>query len=434
MDALDVSDVGIGAGVCQRTVLADGLVLLTGRAQVGEGVLAGVVVVRIAAHVARKVEHRVDVDGMRIRGRKVERHDLRALVGIADVPEGRVRGGAAADHVLDSEAVVAEIVVGVRRLEPRPAHPQVQMHRIRRRKLPVDAVEPIELVPLVVEHRELRRIQKPPRIQPVQLDEVPPVLSAVAQIQRRRRRPERPIRRRHRSRRRRHPLPRPRIHHNHHAGLPAKLRRRRAVNHLQRLHRVRWQLVREHLALLVRNGLAVDRKRIRRMIAQPMEQPIRVRRNPRRRQRHQRAQRRRLALQRQLLEQVPVHIRMSHRVVFDQVAARRRHLHHRRSLARLQRRVHRHRHRRTHIRVLRHRRKTPRRHRHVVRIQRQVGELVASRAVGRRVPAQAAHRVFDRDARATDHRPRRVRHRAANRPRVAGRLCLKRGRTEDNRD
>ena len=68
--------------------LRDGLVLKIGRTEIGEGIVAGVVVVGVSADVGAKVEDRILIQRcLRVGGRDVECVDLRSLIGIADVAE-----------------------------------------------------------------------------------------------------------------------------------------------------------------------------------------------------------------------------------------------------------------------------------------------------------------------------------------------------------
>ncbi len=57
------------------------------------------------------------------------------------------------------------------------------------------------------------------------------------------------------------------------------------------------------------------------MVTEPVKQPVRVRHHAWRRQGHQRAHRRRLALERQSFRQSGVHIRVEARFVFDEIRA-----------------------------------------------------------------------------------------------------------------
>ena len=165
----------MGAGVGERTDLADGLAL--DGAKVGEGIAAGVVVVGITANVAGEVEDGVDADGVGVGGRDVEGADFGALVSIADAAEDGVRAGAAADDILD-----VEVVEGVRRLEPGAADAEVDVEGVGWGKLTVNAVKDIELVAFVVEDGELGRVEEAAGVEPVEFDEVAPVLVAVAEV------------------------------------------------------------------------------------------------------------------------------------------------------------------------------------------------------------------------------------------------------------
>ena len=62
---------------------------------------------------------------------------------------------------------------------------------------------------------------------------------------------------------------------------------RRAGDDLHRLDRIERNLVGENFALLVGDGLAIDRERVLGVIAQPVEQAVGIGRDSRRGQRHQ---------------------------------------------------------------------------------------------------------------------------------------------------
>ena len=64
------------------------------------------------------------------------------------------------------------------------------------------------------------------------------------------------------------PESRARRHLDHQAGLIAIFGRRGAFDHLHRLHGVERDLIREDFALLVGDGLAVERERVRSVIAE----------------------------------------------------------------------------------------------------------------------------------------------------------------------
>ena len=152
-------------------------------------------------------------------------------------------------------------VVGIGRLEPGAREPQVQVDGIGGGGLEIEAVEDVLLVAVVVHHGELRAIQKAAGVQPVERNEIAPALAAVR-----------------RDRSRRSTIPKRAVgcgdvavrlgdaqagargHHDHQAGLAAIFGGRRALDHLHRLHGVHRKLIRENLALLVGDRLAVDRK------------------------------------------------------------------------------------------------------------------------------------------------------------------------------
>ena len=77
-----------------------------------------------------------------------------------------------------------------------------------------------------------------------------------------------------------------------------------------RLNRLRRNLVGKDFALLIRNRLPVHGEGVFRVVAQTVEQSIRVGRNPRGGQCHERTDRRGLTLQGHVLEQSTVHIRV----------------------------------------------------------------------------------------------------------------------------
>src|SRR6202042_2698831 len=148
------------------------------------------------------------------------------------------------------------------------------------------------LVSLIVKDSELRGIKEASGIQPVDLNKIPPVLAAITQVNRSGCRPKRTEGRGDTSCRRRHALSGPRRHMDHQAGLFAELCRWRARDDFDRLHRVRRKLIRKYIALLVVNRLAINAKRVGSIITKSVEQAIRISRNARRSQRHERAERR----------------------------------------------------------------------------------------------------------------------------------------------
>ena len=81
MNALRVGDVGERTGIEKRALLGDGFPLEIRRAKVRERVVAGVVVVGVAPHIAGNVENSIRAYRVGPRRRDVEGQDLGALIG-----------------------------------------------------------------------------------------------------------------------------------------------------------------------------------------------------------------------------------------------------------------------------------------------------------------------------------------------------------------
>ena len=198
--------------------------------------------------------------------------------------EDGVRAGASADDVLD-----VEVVVGVGRLKPGAAVVQIQMKGVGGGELTVDAIEDVKLVAFVVEDDELGRIEEAPGVEAVDLDEVAPVLAAVAEIDRAGGRAEGAVGGGDAAGWLGDSLAGAGCDLDDEAGLAAKLGRRGAGDDFERLDRVGRKLVGEDLALLVGDGLAVDGERVGRVVAEAVEEAVGVgRRRRARNQRHQR--------------------------------------------------------------------------------------------------------------------------------------------------
>src|SRR5207245_1257427 len=116
VDAFYVREIGTQAGVGQRPVLPDGLLL--DRAQVGERIVAGVVVVLVAPDKTAEREYRIWVERTGPGRSDVEGLDLRSLVGRAD--------GIA---ILVGDVQVIE---RVRSLKPGTGEAQIYVNGIRR--------------------------------------------------------------------------------------------------------------------------------------------------------------------------------------------------------------------------------------------------------------------------------------------------------------
>ncbi len=77
----------------------------------------------------------------------------------------------------------AQVVIVVRRLEPRPRVLQVRVHRVLLAQLEVDAVKRIGLVALIVENGELARVKEAARSAgPPSEMKLPQLCTAVGQI------------------------------------------------------------------------------------------------------------------------------------------------------------------------------------------------------------------------------------------------------------
>ena len=220
-------------------------------------------------------------------------------------------------------------------------------------------------------------------------------------------------------------------HHHHQAGLAAILGGRRAFDDFHRLHGVDRELIGEDLALLVRNRLAVDGERVRGVIAESVKKAVGVGRNSRGGERHQRTERRGLAFERQLVEKLPIHVRVSGCIGLHQIA-RCCHCH------AFSRRADRHgdlgfnRQRRTHVDILFAALESFRRGAQVIVVVRNVIEFEVSLCVGLDALVIVGNGVLDFHGRAHDGRSGGVQHRSADRSGVgAARLRIGRDRRRE---
>src|SRR5580698_4611557 len=149
----------MSAGIGQSTGLSNRRSLQVCRAPVGKKIVARIVVVGVAAHIRSQVEDSEIVEHARVCRRYIKGPNLRTLVGIPDIPKDRSGRNSIADYILD-----VEIVIGIRRLKPRPAVVQIEMDGVLCRESAVDAVEDIFLVALDMKDAELGRIQEFARI------------------------------------------------------------------------------------------------------------------------------------------------------------------------------------------------------------------------------------------------------------------------------
>ncbi len=134
------------------------------------------------------------------------------------------------------------------------------MNGVFGRELVIDAVEQILLVALVVCNLEFRGIEKAAIIQSAHGDEIPPLGSAETQIESNIGRPKTAVRGGDTALGSGHALAGAGCHVDHDAGLVAVFGRRRAGDDFQGLHGIERNLVRELLALLIGDGLAVHRE------------------------------------------------------------------------------------------------------------------------------------------------------------------------------
>ena len=127
---------------------------------------------------------------------------------------------------------------------------------------------------MVVEDLVFGAIEESARIEAAGRNEVPPVIRSVAQIEPAAAIAEAAVRSRHIAMRRLRTEAGTGGYHNHKARLAPVFRGRRAFDHFHRLHRIDRNLIGKNLALLVGNGLAVDRKRVRRVVAHPVKKAV----------------------------------------------------------------------------------------------------------------------------------------------------------------
>ncbi len=143
-------------------------------------------------------------------------------------------------------------------------------------ELAVDAIEDVQLVALVVEDDELGRIEEASGVEAVDLDEVAPVLSAVAEIDRAGGRAEAAVGGGDAAGGLGDSLAGAGGDLNDEAGLAAILGGRGSGDDFDRLDGVGGKLVGEDLALLVGDRLAVDGEGVGGVIAEAVEETVGV--------------------------------------------------------------------------------------------------------------------------------------------------------------
>lgn len=170
--------------------------------------------------------------------------------------------------------------------------------------------------------RELWRVEKATAVQPVRGNEVSPILLAISEVEADIGSTKAAIGSRHFSVRLCNALSGMSRHVDYNAGLVAVLGRRSSSDDFHGLNRIERNLIGKHFALLVSDWLTINGERVLSMIAQTMEQAIRMSNDPRRRQSQQRTDPGGLALQGNLVKQSAVHIGMEVRIVLYEVASR----------------------------------------------------------------------------------------------------------------
>ena len=157
------------------------------------------------------------------------------------------------------------------------------MNRIRAGYIVVDSVKQVFFIALVVDGVKFRWVEKPAAVQSARSNEVSPLLAAEGQPETTTDRAKAAIGRVNRALRLGHSEARLRRHLNHQARFAAVFGWGASRNRFQRLNGIQGNLVREDLALLIRDGLAINGERILGVISKPVEEAIRVRYHPRRR-------------------------------------------------------------------------------------------------------------------------------------------------------
>src|ERR1700733_8109916 len=156
---------------------------------------------------------------------------------------------------------------------------------------------------MVVIHLKLGSVEKSTCVQTIRRNKIPPFLAAVGKVEAAVDRTKSAVGGRDIAVWLSYPEARSRRDVNHQAGLVSVFGRRRPFNHLHRLDRVGRYLIRKDIALLIRDRLAIQGKRVGCMIPEAVKQTVRISRNARGGQRDQRTQRRRLAFERQFIKE-----------------------------------------------------------------------------------------------------------------------------------
>src|SRR6266403_5400171 len=190
------------------------------------------------------------------------------------------------------------------------------MHGVCTGKLQVHAVEDVLLVTFRMDDLKLRRIEETARIQAIRRDEIAPLQASKGHIEATIIRAKAPIRSSHTSNRFCLAEAGTRRYLDYQARLVTKFGGRSAGDYFQRLNRIDRDLVGKDFASLIRHWLAIHRKGAFRMIADGVNQAVRVRHGPRRCQRHERADRGRRTFQWESVEQASVYVRVKGGFIF----------------------------------------------------------------------------------------------------------------------
>ena len=195
---------------------------------------------------------------MRPSGSNVKGLDLRTLVcRTDDVPIGIQA------PVVHYQPVPRGCILSVKRiwrLEPGARKSCIQVDRIHFVQLKVEAIKYVFFIALGVNDCKLRRIEKASAVQPIHGDKIPPLRATIPEVDSSCGSAKTAIGGSNITVGRSHALSRTCGHIDDDACLFAKFGRWRTVNYFQRLDGIQRNLIRENLALLVSNRLAVQRK------------------------------------------------------------------------------------------------------------------------------------------------------------------------------
>src|SRR5277367_3930484 len=171
----------MSTGVGQRAVLIGGFLLKVRRAEVGEWIVAAVVVELVAADKPAEREHCRGVDQVRKRRRDVVGSDLGTLIRGPNRNSVRTKTAVINHH---AEPRRGELPVKrIRRLEPGAGVKQIKVQGVCGIELIIHAVEDVFFVALVVQYGVFRTVEKPAAVQTVDGNEVSPLCAAIGKIE-----------------------------------------------------------------------------------------------------------------------------------------------------------------------------------------------------------------------------------------------------------